>query len=95
MSEKIEKILNELSNLPNYYISKNTEYVLEPMTNSEEKDFIKFTKFAIIKRGVSCYDNLIYKANFKENNPKIYLDKIYNDLLKIYKRNFMKEYVER
>lgn len=94
MFEKIDKLLNELSNLPNYYISRNVEYVLEPMLDNDVKDYIKFLRFSIIERGVSCYDNLVYRANCKENNPKVYLEKIYNDLLKIYKKNYKKDYEE-
>lgn len=83
MFEKIKEILIEIDRCPNIYVSQNSEFVLEPLKyDSDVKDYIKYLKFTIIRIG-KTYDNIIYRASCKENNPSKYLENIYEDLKKV------------
>ena len=93
MFEKIKSILNDISECPNIYVSVAQEFVLEPISDSNDdqiaiNDYIKYLKFTIVKKQ-TCFDRVIYKASIKENNPKEYLEEVMNDLNKI-KNSYMK-----
>lgn len=80
MFEEIKELLTEISDFPNLYVSQNTEYVLEPIPNTEVKDYYKYLKFSIVRRGSIYSDSVVYQASCKENNPKAYLEVIIKDL---------------
>jgi len=80
--DEIKRLLNEISDYPNVYVSQNQELVIEPMANNE---IYRYLKFVIVRRNNNI-DRVIYKANCKENNPNEYLNIILNDLLKMKKR---------
>lgn len=93
MFEKIKSVLSDISECPNIYVSLVQEYVLEPISDSNDdqiaiNDYIKYLKFTIVKKQ-TCFDRVIYKASIKENNPKEYLEEVMEDLTKI-KCNYMK-----
>ena len=89
MFDKINELLREISDFPNLYVSENMEYVLEPISNSDAKDYYRRLKFSIVRRGRLYTQTVVYRANCKENNPDEYL-KIIKDDLEIIKSNYLK-----
>lgn len=81
MFEEIRTLVNEISNLPNIFVSQDTEYVLEELHGDKAKDYFRYFKFTIIKKGTSiAHHNVIYRASCKENNPESYLKLLIDDL---------------
>lgn len=83
--DEIKRLVNEISDYPNIYVSQNQEIVIEPMLNNER---YRYLKFVIIRRNNNI-DRVIYKASCKENNPNEYLNIILSDLEKI-KNQYLK-----
>lgn len=71
MFDEIKDILYDISRrCLKLYVSQNIEI----------KNEIRILKLTIVKRGV-VYDNIVYQCIAKENDSKVFLKKLKNDLL--------------
>ena len=80
MFENILDILNELNDLPFVIVHKIVEHLIE------NNDNVRLIKVKVYKLYEDEFYSLIYKANFKENNPDDYLKMIYEQLMVIRKK---------